>query len=306
MKIAVIDTGTNSTRLLVADITGKGITELERLTTVTRLGEGVDSGNHLHASARKRVVDCVNDYASRIEGFDVKRSIVLATSSVRDAGDGEEFLASLAESHGFDWRLLSGDEEARLSFSGAVLESSEVESAALFDVGGGSTEIVTGIGGRVKYARSLNVGCVRLTERFITRDPVSREELDQAAAFIEAKLDHEVVPDIAADCQKTIAVAGTATTLAAIDLGLERFDRDAIHGHVISQARISELLAELGKMTLEQKLEVPVIQEGRADVIVAGTLILERLMLHAGAEALAVSELDILDGAVQAAALKEI
>ncbi len=302
MRLAVIDTGTNSTRLLVADVAEGRVNELERLTEVTRLGAGVDRDGRLHPDARKRVSDCVARYAERIRELEAGRTLILATSSVRDAGDGVGFLGSIAEAHGFDWKLLTGEEEAELSFSGATLDQETRRAVTLFDVGGGSTEVVSGSSGDISFARSLAMGCVRITERFISSDPVTAPEFDAASRFIDDLLDHEIDRSRLRTAAVTIAVAGTATALAAIDLGLLVYERHAVHGHVISVARIGELLDRLGEMTAARRLEIPTMEQGRADVIVAGTLILHRLLLYTGAGEMRVSELDILDGAAVAAA----
>ncbi len=306
MRIAIIDTGTNSTRLLVADVQGAQVEEMERLTTVTRLGAGVDGGGSLHADARDRVRSCVETYARRISELGAERVVVLATSSVRDARDGEEFLASLAASHGFDWKLLTGEQEARLSFAGATIGIDTALKVVLFDVGGGSTEVVTGARGSVGFARSLKLGCVRLTERFIKSDLAAEREMNEAAVFIDDIIKREVDINQLGKPDITIAVAGTATALAAIDLDLKEYDRRLIHGHVISAGRIAELLKRLAGMTVAEKLDIPAMEKGRADVIVAGTLILDRLMRYIGAAELTVRELDILDGAAVAAAEERI
>jgi exopolyphosphatase/guanosine-5'-triphosphate,3'-diphosphate pyrophosphatase len=306
MKIAVIDTGTNSTRMLVAEVGGGRVEELERLTTITRLGEGVDSGGTLHVDSRARVLACVERYTKRISDLGASRTIVLATSSLRDARDGEEFLSSLAAAHGFRWKLLTGEEEARLSFSGAIMGTGPLERVALFDVGGGSTEVVVGVGGRVEFFCSLGLGCVRLTERFIKSDPIDNQELERLSAFVEDTLEREIDLSRLKKPVKTLAVAGTATALAAIDLGLKTYDSESVHGHVISSGRIAELLRQLAAMTVAQRLDITVMEKGRADVIVAGTMILERLMIYTGADELVVSESDILDGAALAMAAEKI
>lgn len=300
MRIAVIDTGTNSTRVLVADIFLDNILEVYRESRITRLGEGVEREGNLNPEARNRVALCVEEFATHVRNLGASRTVMLATSSVREACDGAAFLRSLAENNGFEWKLLSGDEEAALSFSGAATGLADKGGVHLFDVGGGSTEVVFGYDGRIVFARSLRFGCVRLTERFISSDPVSHNELEAAGAFIDATLKQEIDENITKKPQRTIAVAGTATSLAAIDMGLKIYDRSRVHGYIIKLTRIQELLDELSGMSLRQRLRLPTMEPGRADVIVAGTLILERLMLHTGADELMISELDILDGAALA------
>lgn len=300
MRIAVIDTGTNSTRVLVADALMDKVVEVYRQSRVTRLGEGVEREGNLDLEARNRVVSCFEEFATHIRSLGVSRTMVLATSSVREACDGMDFLHSLAEDNGFESKLLSGDEEAALSFSGAATGLADKGSVHLFDVGGGSTEVVFGYDGGIVFARSLRFGCVRLTERFISSDPVSQKELEAAGAFIDLTLKQEIDEDITKHPQRTIAVAGTATSLAAIDMELKIYDRSRVHGYIMNLTRIQALLDELSGMSLRQRLLFPTMEPGRADVIVAGTLILERLMLHTGADELVISELDILDGAALA------
>lgn len=296
MKVGVIDTGTNSTRLFVADAGAEQVEELDRITTVTRLGEGVDSGGRLHPQARERVHACVERYASVIGRLGASRVLLIATSSVRESRDGEEFITSLAADFGFEARILSGDEEARLSFAGATIGVDPDERVALFDIGGGSTEMVSGRDGGVEFARSLALGCVRLTERFFNTDPVETAELESASAYIEDMLEREIDLGSLIKPDRTIAVAGTATALAAMDLGMPEYDRKLVHGHVITYGRIAELLGQLAAMTVAQKLDIPTMETGRADVIVAGALIMEHLMRYTGAGDVFISELDILDG----------
>ncbi|MHB8792335.1 MAG: Ppx/GppA phosphatase family protein [Thermoleophilia bacterium] len=300
MRVAVIDTGTNSTRLLVAEVSPDRVEDILRQTRVTRLGEGVDRDGTLNQDARDRVTACVEEYASRIDELGVSRTVVIATSSVRDASDGQQFLSALADNIGSEWRILSGEEEANLGFSGASTSFVSEGGVNLFDVGGGSTEVVSGVDGKVVFAISLSLGCVRLTERFITNDPVSRHEIKAASDFIDDVLTREIDTSRLAKAARTIAVAGSVTALAAIDLGLESYVPVRVHGHVMSLMRIQGLLRELSEMTLRERLRLPTMEPGRADVIVAGSLILERLMLYTDVSELTVSELDILDGAARA------
>lgn len=301
MKIAIIDTGTNSTRLLIAEMKTEGLEELVRLTEVTRLGEGVDGGSRLHSEAKQRVRKCVDRYAEQIKAKQVERTIVLATSSVRDASDGENYLRSLATGHEFEWKLLTGEEEASLSFSGAVTGVSKNTQVTLFDVGGGSTEVVSGRDDVVEFAHSLDLGCVRVTERYIKSDPPAQRELDEARGFIEDLISNEIDLTCVKKADRAIAVAGTATALAAIDLQLERYERNRVQGHKMSLERVGEILGGFSGMTEAQKLKIKTMEQGRADVIVAGTMILECLMRYMGAKVVEVSELDILNGAALAA-----
>ncbi len=307
-RVAVIDTGTNSTRLLVADVSNGMVDELDRRTRVTRLGEGVDRSGHLEGPAKDRVRQCVSGYAEVIEKLGAERAIIIATSSVRDAANGGQFLAELARSHSsqgrtFSYRILSGNQEAALSFKGSTMETDPSLRVLLFDIGGGSTEVAAGSGGNVEYARSLRLGCVRLSERMLKSDPPAAGELAAAAAYIDALFDSEIdrqavsVPDLA------MGVAGTITALAAIDLGLEVYDRARVHCHRLTRGCVDSWLSKLAAMTVAEKMDCfPTMEPGRADVIVGGALIASRLLRYTGVEEFAVSERDILDGAAVALA----
>lgn len=301
-RVAVIDTGTNSTRLLVADVAGETVREIVRQTTITRLGEGVDKSGRLASPARERVLECLVRYAATAGEVGVERGLIIATSSVRDAADGEEFLRSLAEVSSYDYRILTGEEEAALSFTGAAMDIDEASRVMLFDVGGGSTEVVIGRRRQVEFAASMNLGCVRLKERFLFADPVSPAEIKNAAAYVDNELQKSVSREALAGIEQAIAVAGTVTTLAAVDLGLESYDRELVHGHVLTQARVDSLLDMFSAMNIRQRLQIPVLEAGRADVIVAGALIVSRLLDFTGVPEFTVSEHDILDGAALAMA----
>lgn len=296
--VAIIDTGTNSTRMLVARRAGNELEELARLTTVTRLGEGVDAAGRLGAAARERVSRCVDEYAEIIAAHGVENTLMLATSSVRDSSDGEEFLAQLARQHGFSCGILPGKEEARLSFLGATLGLGHASGRImLVDIGGGSTEIACGVRGRIDYARSLRLGCVRISERFFREDPPAATELAGAASQIDATLASGIERGRLGAVDLAVAVAGTVTTLAAIDLELQRYDRDAVHGHVLDRQAVDGMLERLARMDFSQRLAIATVGEGRADVIVGGALIASRVMEYTGVSSLTVSETDIMDAA---------
>ncbi len=304
--VAVIDTGTNSTRLLIADVKEGAVHELMRRTEVTRLGEGVDDSGRLGQEARARVQQTVNSYAQIIAANETEESVILATSSVRDAADGREFLSGLAESHLFSWRLLQGADEAALSFAGATISIRDRLRLMLLDVGGGSTEVVVGRSNRVDYACSMKLGCVRLNERFFRHDPVLPVDINAASEFIETTLRTEVDPHDLTGIERTVAVAGTVTTLAALDLKLKEYDRDAVHSHVLCRENIGGLFDMLAGMTIEQRSRIGTIEPGRADVITAGALIVLKLMEYCEIESVTVSENDILDGAALKLAAGEL
>ncbi len=296
--VAIIDTGTNSTRMLIARRAGSELEELARLTTVTRLGEGVDAAGRLGEAARERVSRCVGEYAEFIAAHSVENTLMLATSSVRESSDGEQFLAQLARQHGFSCRILPGKEEARLSFVGATLGlGGNSGRIMLVDIGGGSTEIACGVRGRVDYARSLRLGCVRISERFFREDPPAAAELAGAARQIDATLAAGIELERLGAVDLAVAVAGTVTSLAAIDLELQLYDRDAVHGHVLDRQAVDGMLERLARMDFSQRLAIATVEEGRADVIVGGALIASRVMEYIGVASLTVSETDIMDAA---------
>lgn len=296
-RVAVIDTGTNSTRLLVADVHAGHVDEQIRRARITRLGEGVDATGRLEAAVRERVQSCVSAYAELIAAEEVSRALILATSSVRDAANGNEFISGLAKTMAFDYRILTGEEEASLSFTGATMELMPDSRTLFFDVGGGSTEIAAGKPGLVEYARSLGIGCVRIGERFLGSDPVKGKELAAAADFIDEMLAAEVNKQHLQGADTAVAVAGTVTSLAAIDMNLKKYDADAVHGHVLTRANVDRLLERLAAMKLKERHGIATLERGRADVIVGGTVIVSRLLAFTGIDAFTVSERDILDGA---------
>lgn len=298
--VAVIDTGTNSTRLLIATNDDGRLREIERVTTITRLGEGVDAGGRLGAAARSRVRACIDDYATRTKRHHVARTLLFATSSVRDAIDGPEFIKSLAGRHSFEYRILSGDAEAGLAFTGALIDVHFPGRVLMFDIGGGSTEIVVGEKDGIFASRSLQLGCVRIRERFFTADAPTAVELEAARAFIMAQLTGVLSSEFLTGLDTIIAVAGTMTTLAALDLGLARYSREAVHGHILTAARIDALFASLAKLTTPQREALSVVEAGRADVIVAGALIASAMMAAGAFDSVTISENDILDGAAVA------
>ena len=280
MRVAAVDLGTNSTRLLVADANGT-LEEVVRRLAITRLGEGVDERRRLLPVPIARVRNVLSEFRRELEALGAERTLCIATSAVRDAENGEAFLGEIEWSYGFTTRLLSGDEEAELTLRGI----GAVEAGTLVvDIGGGSTEVqVAGTDVRV----SLDVGCVRLTERF-------GEDVDAIRQHVGGLLPREAAP------ARAVGVAGTVTTLAALDLGLIEYDPERIHGHTLSRAAVAAQTARLAAMSLEERAEI--IEPGRAPVIVAGAAILAEVLDFYGLDAITASERDILHGAALAAA----
>jgi exopolyphosphatase/guanosine-5'-triphosphate,3'-diphosphate pyrophosphatase len=299
MRVAVVDMGTNSTRLLVADVAGpEALVEVERILEITRLGAGVDRDRRLRDDAIERTLTVVRRYRSIADSHGAETRLATATSAVRDASNGGEFLRLLERETGFATRLLPGEEEARLTRLGVLAGRPPIAGAvAIVDVGGGSTEVSVGPGKAV----SLDAGCVRATERWLAEDAVS-PALQARAAEALRDLFATGVPDAWLPVDRGIAVAGTATTIAALDLGLEAYDAERIHGHVLTRRAIAEQRRRLAPLTAAQRREIGAIEPGRAPVIVGGILVLEAALDRLELAEVEVSERDILHGIALVAA----
>jgi exopolyphosphatase/guanosine-5'-triphosphate,3'-diphosphate pyrophosphatase len=294
-RVASVDLGTNSTRLLVADVDGAGIEEVERRLTITRLGEGVDERKRLLPLPIARVRNCLTDYRRELEGLGAARTLAIATSAVRDAENGEAFLGEIEWSYGFTTRLLTGEEEAAMMVRGVAAGRPGLDDVLVVDIGGGSTELVHVVDGAVAMATSLDIGCVRLTERFLASDPPTRPELAATSAYVRSLLP-------ALEVRNAIGVAGTVTTLATLVLGDAQYDPARTHGHRIPRASVETQLDRLADMALDERLSVPGIEPGRAPVIVAGLVVLREVMRAYGLDEIEASERDLLHGAALAAA----
>jgi exopolyphosphatase / guanosine-5'-triphosphate,3'-diphosphate pyrophosphatase len=300
MRVAVVDIGTNSTRLLIADVQdGRVISELERHSNVTRLGAGVDADGHLREDAMQRVYDTLDGYRGLIERRGADRGLAVLTSAVRDASNGEKFAATVERRYGLAPHVLAGEEEARLTFLGATSERDREgrTPTLVIDIGGGSTELVIGAGREAEFHVSNQAGVVRQTERFIHSDPPVEPELRELSADARAIL-MEGVPARRRDAvQHAIAVAGTATSLGAIAQRLEPYDPEKVHGYVLSKSECKRILGELAAIPLAERREVPGLHPDRAPTIVAGVLILLSVLDLFGLEDVEISEHDILRGA---------
>ena len=303
MRVAVVDIGTNSTRLLIADVEGTGVEEVERRTTVTNMGRGVDHTGLICHDAIDDVCTVVADYKARYEEMGAERVMAIATSAVRDAVNGEAFIAELRERFGLDARLLTGEEEAHLTYLGATAHRQTEETTLVFDIGGGSTELVVGSGKEVGFHTSLQAGTIRQSERHLTSDPPDPHELEDLAADIRNLIDRAIAAQPSGPPVRGIAVAGTPTSLAAIDQGLEPYDPTRVHGYRLGLWRVQRLLSRLSSLPLAERLRVPGLQRGRAPTIVAGTVILVQVMRAFGLQEIEVSELDILHGSALSAAM---
>jgi len=292
MRVAVVDLGTNSTRLLVADVDDGRVGEVARRTEITRLGEGVDERRKLLPLPVARVRNVLAEYRRELEGLGAERVLAIGTSAIRDAENGEAFLGEIEWSYGFVTRLLSGGEEAELTYRG-VADGRELPAQTLvLDIGGGSTELILD-GSRT----SLDIGSVRLTERFLRSDPPTRDELEACAQAAR-----EALPALAPT--SAIGVAGTVTTLAALELG--EYDPERVHGHKIARQAVDALLDRLASLPLARRRELPGLEPERAPVIVGGAVIVREVLARYGLEAIEASERDLLHGAaLEAAALPE-
>ena len=294
-RVAAVDVGTNSVRLLVAETAGSRLRPVERLMTITRLGAGVDATGHLDDAALDRTLACLGSYAQRWRELGAERVRISATSAVRDASDRDRFFDGTLERTGARAEVLSGEQEARTAFLGATATVTGAPPFLVLDIGGGSTEFILGTDGP-EAMTSRQLGCVRLTERAIHSDPVSDEDLRAASDFVDAELDavEALVP--AAQARTLIGVAGTVTTVAALYLGLPAYEAEAIHGTRVPAADVARIADELAQMTTAAKRELGPMAPGREDVIAAGALILRRVVERFGFSDVLTSESDILDG----------
>jgi exopolyphosphatase/guanosine-5'-triphosphate,3'-diphosphate pyrophosphatase len=306
MRVAALDLGTNTTRLLVADVQDGSVQEVARRTRITRLGEGVDARRRLLPLPITRVRNCLADYRRELEGLGAERALAVATSAIRDADNGEAFLGEVEWSYGFTTRLLSGDDEAVLTLRGVASGRTLDQPTLVVDVGGGSTELIVGDGADVQFRVSTDLGSVRLTERYLRGDPPGEGELSVCAAAIRSMLGERVADDVRGGVSHAIGVAGTVTSLAALDLGLVEYDPERVHGHRLTHDAVHDLLMRLAAIPLEKRRRVPGLEPERAPVIVAGAMILRETMRYFGLEQIEVSERDLLDGAaLEAAELPE-
>jgi exopolyphosphatase / guanosine-5'-triphosphate,3'-diphosphate pyrophosphatase len=295
--IASVDLGTNSTRVLIGRPTATGLETLDRRNTITRLGQGVGSSGRLAPEAVERTLACLRDYRQILDRHRVERVRVAATSASRDAANRDELFDAVEALIGTRPELLGGDEEGRLSFRGATGElDPAIGPFLVVDIGGGSTEFIVGTD-RVEGVISVDIGCVRLTEKFLHHDPPQPEELSACISLTEAYLD-DVVREIpaAAEARTLVGLAGTVTTVAAVEIGLETYDRDRIHHLHLTREAAEDVFRTLATEARADRVHNPGLEEARADVIVGGCCVLVALFRHLGFDEMIVSEADILDG----------
>ena len=299
MRVAVVDIGTNSTRLLVADVHRDGsIAELDRRTRVTRLGAGVDANGVLADDAIARVLATLDDYAAVIEEYGAQARPAVLTSAVRDANNGPQFVATVERRYGLEARAIAGTEEAQLSFLGATSDSDQADATPtlVIDVGGGSTELILGAAGAVEFFVSLQAGAVRQSERHLADDPPTLSELAALGTDVTSLIEHEVPERVRRGAMHAIAVAGTATSCAAIDQALEPYDASRVHGYRLELSTLKLLLARLASMDLAERRKVRGLHPDRAPTIVAGVIILIRVLEAFELDGFEASEHDILRG----------
>jgi exopolyphosphatase / guanosine-5'-triphosphate,3'-diphosphate pyrophosphatase len=305
-RLAGVDIGTNSTRLLVADVDGAGgdarITPLDRRMRITRLGQGVDASRRLHPDAVARTVAVLREYRGVLDELGVEHVRATATSAARDAGNRDDFFGPATDVLGVAPELLAGDEEARLSFLGATAGLTEPAPYLVVDIGGGSTEFVVGEAEPAGQI-SIDVGCVRLSEQLLHSDPPAPEELSEAVAVVRdhlADVDREL-PAVR-EAATLVGLAGTVTTVAAVELGLPEYDPEKIHHFRLTRAAAEDVFRTLATETAAQRRHNPGLEPGRVDVIVGGAVVLVTILRVLGFDEVLVSEADILDGLVRSIA----
>ena len=296
MRVAAIDCGTNSIRLLIADIDGNNFREIVRDMEIVRLGQGVDQTGQFHPDAIARTLAAVDKFAAEIAKRGVEKIRFCATSATRDATNRHLFVDGVRERLGIELEVISGDEEAALSFAGAIKDLDPSNGPFLVvDIGGGSTEFVFGTA-TVEAARSVNIGCVRMSERHFASDPATPDQIEAARTDIQAAIAQAAAVVPITKAKTLVAVAGTATTVAAAALELPEYDRYAIHLSRISAQQTHDAATMFATKTRQQRISLGYMHPGRVDVIAAGSLVLSEIMKATGATEFVASESDILDG----------
>ena len=298
-RLAAVDVGTNSTRLLVADVAGGAIVATHaREMVITRLGKGVDRAGRFDPEALARTLEVLAGYAETCRRLGVTRRRVVATSATRDAADRRAFLDGVRELLGVDAEVLTGEAEAALTYRGATADLPGEEPTLVVDIGGGSTELILGDGAAPRAMVSLDIGCVRLFERHLRGDPPAAAEVAALRADVAAHLDGAAAALDPAAADRVVGVAGTVTTVAAIALGLDAYDPRRIHRSTLAAADVAATAGKLAAMTVAERAAMPVMARGREDVIAAGALLLDELVQRFQIREVIASEADILDGAL--------
>jgi exopolyphosphatase/guanosine-5'-triphosphate,3'-diphosphate pyrophosphatase len=300
IRVAALDCGTNSLRLLIADVDGDGLSDVVRRMEIVRLGEGVDRTGRLSEAALGRTFGVLDSYAEQIRSLGVERIRMVATSATRDAANRSVFVAGVRERIGVEPDVVTGDGEAALSFDGATRELRGTSAFAapylVVDIGGGSTELVLGDDGGPRAARSIDIGCVRMTERHLHDDPPTAAQVQAALGDVDLALDEAAKTVPIHEARTLVGLAGTVTTVVALAIGLTSYDADRIHHSRVSAADVASVTASLLAATRDERAALPVMHPGRVDVIGGGALILDAVVRHVGLDAVVASEHDILDG----------
>lgn len=292
MRVAAIDIGTNTVRLLIADKTRSGLSDVERRLEVVGLGSGVDATGVLSEEAIERTLAALRGFADSVAEHDVSRVRAVATSATRDAGNAPDFLDRATRALGVRPEVISGDEEARLSYTGAMAGSSAAGSAIVIDVGGGSTEFVAGEGEEVVYSVSVNLGSVRLSDRVLQDRPVDEVRLAEARRHAAAHFRALGLVDV----DRVIGVAGTFTSLAGIHLGRPQYDRELVHGHTLTQIDLDDMVEAIAPLPIDEIEALPSLHPKRAPVILGGAIVAAEALRATGHAKAVVSESDLLDG----------
>jgi exopolyphosphatase / guanosine-5'-triphosphate,3'-diphosphate pyrophosphatase len=296
-RLAAVDVGTNSTRLLVADVEGgRVVAEHAREMVITRLGKGVDRTGRFDPAALRRTLDVLAGYGATCRRLGVQGRRVVATSATRDAGNRQEFLDGVRALLGVEAEVLSGEAEAATAYRGATHDLPGDGRTLVVDIGGGSTELILGTTGNPEAMVSLDLGCVRLHERHLHTDPPTAAEVAALRADAAAQLARVTGTLDPASAERVVGVAGTITTVTAIGLGLAVYDPRRIHRSALSAAEIAAVAEKLAAMTVAERAAIPVMAKGREDVIAAGALLLDELVRTFGFQRVIASETDILDG----------
>ncbi len=299
MRRGIIDIGTNTVRLLILDFDNHKVKELLRKTVITRLGEGVNRSKVLKESAMARTLEIIKKYQKMLNEHKVEEVRVAATSAVREAKNSFNFISKVREEAGLDVEILSGREEGRLAFLGAISDvgsiASEKEKFLVIDIGGGSTELISGSSKKVEFIYSLKIGSVRLMEMFLKKDPPDFTEMERARWYVQ-----NVIKEPLSILKKSqyilLGVAGTITTISAVHQGLKRYNPEKVHHSCLSQSDVEKVLRKFLRVPLEERKKIDGLEPARADIIIAGTLILLEVMRALKAKKIIVSEKDLLDG----------
>jgi exopolyphosphatase/guanosine-5'-triphosphate,3'-diphosphate pyrophosphatase len=295
MRVAAIDCGTNAIRLLIADVAGETLTDVSRRMEIVRLGAGVDRTGRLAPEAIDRTRRALIGYAAETAELGISRVRMVATSASRDASNADDFRVMVRGVLGVEPEVITGDEEARLSFTGAVRGLAAEPPFLIVDIGGGSTEFVTGHS-TSERAISMDIGCVRMTERHLKSDPPTAVEIAAAERDITAAVDTALAAVPGRAARTLVGLAGSVTTVTALALGLPGYDAARIHHASVSREAVAKVTADLLAATVAERRALPVMHPGRADVIGAGALILRIILERSGQSAVVASEHDILDG----------